>query len=181
MNENFTLKIQIILFTLGKCTSHIFADREFVMNTFKDDHGFCSEPSMFTSRVPSSWVSNSKRQWLSCIVTGLPEPSRHLHLVESLYLSPLSFRSSVSGRKAWSASCPSSSAWWSGAKTCMWIPIIRPAWVRDPPVHTHTLPTRHHLPLTIGCPHFWKKLSWCSCLAKLLLSRFSRVQLCATP
>ena len=54
MNENFTLKIQIILFTLGKYTSHIFAGREFVMNTFKDDHGFCSEPSVFTSQVPSS-------------------------------------------------------------------------------------------------------------------------------
>ena len=86
MNENFTLKIQIILFTLVKYTSHIFADREFVMNTFKDDHGFCSEPSMFTSRVPSSWVSNSKRQWLSCIVTGFPEPSRRLHLVYLLSL-----------------------------------------------------------------------------------------------
>lgn len=136
-------------------TSHIFAAGEFVMNTFKDVHAFAVSRQYLCHLLAFPWVNSTECQCLSRVVSGFPEPSRCRHLIYLLSLcvvSLSSFRSSVWGRKAWSASCPSSSAWWSGAKTCMWIPTTRPASVRDPcckqPPHPALTPTTHNRLLT---------------------------------
>lgn len=106
---------------------------------------FAVSPLCLCHLFPLPWVSNSKRQWLSHIVTGFPEPSRHLHLIYLLSLCICHFRplgaQSQEERPRMPRVHPQVHGGVEQRPVCESQPPDQPGW-ETPPLHIHT----SHLP-----------------------------------